>query len=209
MTVRADDGTWTFEKLSTMTADTCIVIRIVSYVGKLSDFLPIPGRNLMAGIAFSLVFSSSMGKLRVVDAAAWLSRRSGSSAGIALLCHRVAVRGQQPAESDHSTERRKQTVKRSKRMIFACESAISHLRRQQFSITYQTDKVRSFLNTLLLSRLCKSWKSHPRKWVDRSDPVYKKRRDRNQNSPNGSWGIVQIRPPTQSSRAPSKTISVS
>lgn len=132
VTVRADDGTWTFEKLSTMTADTCIVIRIVSYVGKLSDFLPIPARNLMAGIAFSLVFSSSMGKLRVVDAAAWLSRRSGSSAGIALLCHRVAVRGQQPAESDHSTERRKQTVKGSNR-IFG--SALTHWKKKRLSFT--------------------------------------------------------------------------
>ena len=63
VTVRADDRTCALEKLSTMTADTCIVIRIVGYVGKLSDFLPIPGRNLMAGIAFSLVFGSGMGKL--------------------------------------------------------------------------------------------------------------------------------------------------
>jgi hypothetical protein len=57
----------------------------------------------------------------------------------------------------------------------------------------------------------KTQKSHPRQlrqWVDCSDPAYREQRDGNKNSPNGSWGIVQIRPPTQSGRAPSKVSSV-
>src|SRR5258705_1716371 len=37
-------------------------------------------------------------------------------------------------------------------------------------------------------------KSHPRKWVECSDPTYRGRASRSENPTNGSWWMVQIQP---------------
>ena len=55
----------------------------------------------------------------------------------------------------------------------------------------------------------KTQKSHPREWVDGSDPTYMQRRAEFLNPTNGSWWIVQIRPLKQTGRADSKAILVS
>jgi uncharacterized membrane protein len=48
---RADWGTCASEKLSAVTGDARGVVGIISHVGKVSCLLPVPGWNLVAGIA--------------------------------------------------------------------------------------------------------------------------------------------------------------
>src|SRR5687767_4479307 len=63
VTNRADRRTRASEKLSPVTRNTCIMVRIVSYVGKTSGFLPILSGNLVASIAGLFMLFCRMGKL--------------------------------------------------------------------------------------------------------------------------------------------------
>ena len=63
MTNRADRRTRSSEKLSPMTRNTGIMVRIVSYVGKTSGLLPIFSGSLVASIAGLFMLFGRMGKL--------------------------------------------------------------------------------------------------------------------------------------------------
>ena len=67
MTYRADYRACAFEELLPVTTDTRIVPGIISNVGKLSYFLPVLSRYLMASIAWLLMLPDSVAEARIVN----------------------------------------------------------------------------------------------------------------------------------------------